>query len=890
MQCNTLDVVPLELGTKLGPYEVTAPIGAGGMGEVYRARDIKLNRDVALKVLPDAFVTDPERLARFQREAEVLASLNHPNIAHIYGLEDTGDTTALVLELVEGSTLAERIAGSAIPLDEALDIANQIADALEAAHAVGIIHRDLKPANIKITPDGVVKVLDFGLAKAFTAGESGSPESSLSPTLTKGTALGVILGTAAYMSPEQAKGKPVDTRTDVWAFGAVLYEMLAGERAFKGEDVSDTLVSVFRDDPDWAELPDGTPARITQAMRVCLNKNAKQRVRDIAAVRLAMSGAFETAVTPSSPGDTVAQRRSVLPWVAACVLAAAVVALAVWNVRPVETKPVVRFAHVLPEEQAFTNTSGRPLFAIAPDGRRLVYCGDGQLFVRKLDESAAQPIPGTDRAAYPFFSHDGQWIGFWVDERLMKVPVGGGAPVRLTDDIELPRGVDWGADDTIVIADSRGLARLPAGGGTSEVLDASDALRAPQMLAGGQVLLEVGAGQPQIAVQSLDTGERRVLFAGTRPFYVPTGHIVFQQDGSIWGVGFDADRLEVIGSRVALVDGIHVSSTNLPQFDLSHTGTLVYRRGATDSRRERVLGLASRNGVIEYLDVPPAEYLSPRVSPDGRRLAVQSLNAEGAGTLWVYELSGEHAIQQFTLEADNRRPVWTPDGERIAFTSDRGGTMSIYWRPSDGSRVAERLTTAEDGVSHFPSSWTPDGKTLLYMAHRDPNLQTEWSVWTLSVDDGATESLLEAADAVRQAPALSRDGRWLAYTAGERANSQDVYVEPFPPTGARRRISQRGGNWPVWSPAGDELFYRPVNTVRERVLNHVDIVTAPEFAFSNERTLPIEDFTIVGFHRDYDVTPDGEKLLMVFPADRGESNPRPAQSIQIVLNWFSTLR
>ena len=393
-----LPPMTLSAGTRLGPYEVIAPIGAGGMGEVYRARDTKLKRDVALKVLPEAFVADPERLARFQREAEVLASLNHPNIAQIYGLEDSGDTTALVLELVEGPTLADRIAEGAIPLDEALAIASQIVEAVEAAHALGIIHRDLKPANIKITPEGVVKVLDFGLAKAFAVGEGADSVLSQSPTLTKGTALGTIMGTAAYMSPEQAKGKPVDTRTDVWAFGVVFYEMLAGERAFKGEDVSDTLVSVFRDDPDWAVLSDEIPARVLQAIRVCLQKDAKHRVRDIAAVRLAMEGAFETdASTSTAAPAKLALWQRALP---ALLLALVMAGLVVWSVTrpPTSALHVSRFSIVLPQTQTRTNT-GRRGVAVSPAGTHVVYVANAQLYLRAINELDAKALSGTEGSA-----------------------------------------------------------------------------------------------------------------------------------------------------------------------------------------------------------------------------------------------------------------------------------------------------------------------------------------------------------------------------------------------------------------------------------------------------------------------------------------------------------
>ena len=544
----------LSAGTRLGPYEVLELLGAGGMGEVYRARDGKLNRDVALKVLPEAFVSEPERLARFQREAEVLASLNHPNIAHIYGIEDSGETTGIVLELVEGQTLAERIAAGAIPLDEALDLAKQISEALEAAHALGIIHRDLKPANIKVTPDGVVKVLDFGLAKALAPGEGPDSDTSLSPTLSQGTAMGTILGTAAYMSPEQAKGKPVDKRTDVWAFGVVLYEMLSGERAFKGEDVSDTLVSVFRDEPDWTKLPNGVPPRILKAMQVCLEKNAKGRVRDIAAVRLAMEGAFETeasGVTPT-PGRPLWQRA--IPLALAGFASLVVGGLAVWMLTPGRERPVGRFVVSTSPAGRFFGGSSTVELAISPDGNRIVYgagtTANRQLYVRPVDRLDGTLGLGGVLGFNPFFSPDGDWIGFWTpfDGTWKRVSILGGPPVTLWESRSVPRGASWGPDDTIVFAQGAagtGLFRGPAGGGATEVLttpnEAAGELNHwwPEFLPGGRAVLFTivkGADDQdrEIAVLDLESKESAVLIpGGTQPRYASTGHIVYGAEGRV---------------------------------------------------------------------------------------------------------------------------------------------------------------------------------------------------------------------------------------------------------------------------------------------------------------------------------------------------------------------
>ena len=683
---NIVDAMSFQPGHKLAHYEILEPIGKGGMGEVYRARDGKLGRDVAIKVLPDEFARDTERLRRFQREAKVLASLNHPNIAAIYGVEQSESTHYLVLELVPGETLAERIARGPIPVDEAIELAMKIAEALESAHEQGIVHRDLKPANIKITPDGIVKVLDFGLAKAFIE-DAADADSSMSPTLTRdATRAGVILGTAAYMSPEQAKGKKLDKRADVWAFGAVVYEMLTGKRAFAAEDVSDTLAYVLAKEADWDALPVDMSPTLRAFLTRCLEKDPKERVHDIADVRLAMQGAFETAAPPAIDSTPVTSR-PVLPWVAATiVLTAVVVALAVWSLQPPEPRPVARFVHDLPEDQRFSNRN-RVLLAIAPDGSRVAYTANNQLYLRNLDETTALPIPGTDEGPQnPFFSPDGEWIGYWASDQLKKIAVGGGVAVPLAD-VDRPRDAVWGEDDTIVFGLREGVMRVSANGGTPERLIAGDdtAIGWPSMLPDGETVLFVAGegGNPQIAVQPLGSEERKVLLEGERPRYVSTGHLVYGRDGALFAVPFDLDALELVGGPVPLVEGVERGFV-MHHYAISNTGTLVYVAARANLAEHRVLALAGREGETELLDLPPAEYLSPRLSPDGKRLAVQTFE-EGVGVLWIYDLTAESAIQQFTFEGDNQRPLWTPEGERITFASDRDGTESLYWKPADGS-------------------------------------------------------------------------------------------------------------------------------------------------------------------------------------------------------------
>ena len=889
-------------GSRLGPYEVTALIGSGGMGEVYRARDTKLDRNVALKVLPDLSADDPERLARFQREAKVLASLNHPNIAGIYGLEEADGVRALVLELVEGPTLADRIAQGPIPLDEALPIARQMAEALEAAHEAGVIHRDLKPANVKVKDDGTVKVLDFGLAKALAGDVGGDPLQS--PTMTAATTkMGVIMGTAAYMSPEQAKGKVVDRRADVWAFGAVLYEMLTGQRAFAGGNVSDTLATVLKSDPAWQALPAETPPAIKRLLHRCLEKDPRLRLREsgtaIVEIHEAQTTPFAPTVEVGAAPQPVGWRRAV-PWVTGIVLAL-ITGFAGWNLKPPEPRPVSRFAYDLPESHQFSN-SAWPALAVSADGSQFVYSTTKGLYLRSMGEVNARLIPGTEEnLAVPFFSPDGQSIGYVsiADGQLKRLAVSGGAPVTLTDALVV-FGASWGLDDTIVYGQPDGIWRVSANGGAPVRIVATEenqSAAGPQVLPGGAWVLftlAIGTGadrwdEAQIVVQSLESDERKVLIEGDADArYVPTGHLVYALGNVLYAIAFDADSLTVSGGPVPVVQGVRrapAGTTGLADFSFSNQGSLVYVSGAP-LPNDRTLALVDRNGVVEPLSVPPAQYLTPRLSPDGEKLVVQTAEDEGS-VLWIYDLSADTQIQQLTFEGDNHRPVWTPDSQRVTFSSDRDGTMSLYWMPVDGSEVPERLTTAEDGTSHWLGSWSPDGQTLLFNVQRD--LVTDWDIWTLSGNGRETQSLYDTPGTIYLGAELSPDGQWLAYGAGPTAPAVDIYVDPFPPTGSRRRISQDGGYWPLWSRDGHELFYRSVATGAGITLRSVDVVTEPDFAFSNEQTLPIDGFIVVSTYRDYDITPDDERLVMVFPADQTEGGKSSRPQINIVLNWHQEL-
>ncbi len=703
--------MPLTPGTTLGPYEVLSAIGAGGMGEVYKARDTKLDRDVALKILPDAFVNDPERLARFQREAKVLASLNHPNIAQIHGLEESGDSPALVLEYVPGPTLQDRIAKGPIPLDEALPIARQIAEALEAAHEQGIIHRDLKPANVKVKDDGTVKVLDFGLAKALGP-ELSDVEAANSPTMTMtaaATKMGVIMGTAAYMSPEQAAGKPVDRRSDIWAFGVVLWEMLTGRQLFDGETVSHVLAAVLTREIAWADLPAGVPPDLRRLLRRSLDRDAKRRLRDVGEARVSLDEAGVSSELVPAASDVVPAAQPAL-WqrpvsVAAIALGTAVVAsLTVWTLTrpvPAPAAPITRMSIVLPQTQVRTNT-GRRGVAMSPTGTHVVYAANNQLYLRALDELEAQPLTGTEgrSAAMPFFSPDGQWIGFYsfASTALMKVALSGGAAVTVAGVTEV-FGASWGADDTIVFGQGvGGILRIAGTGGTPDVLvsvEPPNRASQPQMLPGGEAVLYTlgtGRGTPdtrQIVVEHLATGERTVVVeGGSDARYLPTGHLVYALGGTLLAVPFDVDRLEVTGGPVPVVEGVsRATATGAANADMSRTGALVYLPGE-GAGEIRTLVWVGRDGTEEAVAAPPREYVYPRLSPDGTRV---TLDDQGDGDdVWVWDLARETLTRLTFAAKRDTYGVWTPDGQRVVFASARDGIEDLYWRAADGTRPRRR--------------------------------------------------------------------------------------------------------------------------------------------------------------------------------------------------------
>ena len=889
------------------------------MGQVWQATDTQLHRQVALKILPDAFADDVERLARFQREAQVLASLNHPNIAAIYGIEQGDDTRALVLELVEGPTLADRIRQGPIPIEEALPIATQIAEALEAAHGQGVIHRDLKPANIKVREDGTVKVLDFGLAKAFQS-EPSSASASLSPTISltaAATQMGMVIGTAAYMAPEQAKGKPVDKRADIWAFGAVLYEMLTGRKPFRGDDVSDTLALVLKFEPDWDAMPDEVPARIRQLTQTCLQKDPKQRFHDVADVRLAMTGAFETTTESGPPpsdtgGAASGARPSYLVTAVVAVAVALVTGLAVWGTTrsPSPTEPpVTRFAITAPPGTTVTSNVSVPL-AISPTGTHVVYAagpgaisvGNSRLYLRQTAQLESVPLRGTEGAASPFFSPDGEWVGFYdaSDGTLKRVSVLGGPTVTICRIDGLLRGASWGQDDTIVFAtnEGNGLLRVPSGGGEPVVLTTVDPEQAryhafPEVLPNGTGVLfaavAVGnqARESRVAVASLATGEVTYLLPGVNPRYAATGHIVYGVEGTLRAVGFDAERLELSGgSPVALVDGVAMrfERGGGAQFALADNGTLVYVSGeARGGSGERSLVWVDRDGREEPLpNTPPASYVRPRLSPDGARLAVDVQPSGGNADIWVHDLTRGTRGTLTTNAARDNGPLWTPDGTRVVFYSTRDNDSYLYAKSADGTGDAERLMAASDGrTSMIPAGWSDDGQTLVFWEIEGG--ASPGNIGRVSLGDAESAELIIATEFRESAPSMAPGGDWIAYFSNE-SGTDEVYVQRFPELGNKVTISTAGGREPVWSRDGTELFYRGPEGMMV-----VPVETAPTFRAGDPEVLFDRQYFFYLISRTYDVHPNGQRFLMVKAGDPSDDAAASAAEIVVVENWFQEL-
>jgi serine/threonine-protein kinase len=878
------------------------------MGEVYRARDTKLNRDVALKILPDAFAIDGDRVARFRREAQVLASLNHPNIAAIYGFEDSGTTHALVLELVEGPTLADRIAKGPIALDEALSIAKQIAEALETAHEQGIIHRDLKPANIKVRDDGTVKVLDFGLAKAMEPASAISPGLTHSPTITSPalmTGVGMLLGTAAYMSPEQAKGRPADKRSDIWAFGCVLFEMVTGKRAFEGEDVSDTLAAVLRAEPDWTALAPDVPVPIQTLVQRCLEKDRRTRIADISIARFLMNEpALAVArVAPVPAPGSVRQPlwRRLIPIGVVGIAAAVLTAIAMLVADRTTPSPVMRSVFMLPDGPQFTGMNRR-IIAISPDGGQMAYVAGSRLFVRSMNDFEPRAIPGTEGRGLtsPVFSPDGKEVAFYsgADQTLKRIAVAGGVASTICPVEATPVGVSWTGDSIVFGQAARGILRVSSKGGKPELLvdssNAVEALLGPQLLPGDRAALftVVPGGNPddaQLAVQSLPSGQRKTLTEGTDARYVTTGHLVYWLRGTLYAVPFDVGRLEIAGTPVPVVQGVNRDEGSpSPNFSVSDTGSLIYIPGPIGSSSGRSLLVVDRAGHDEALKVTAAAYAAPRFSPDGKHLAVGTDDGKEAN-IWVYDLSGTTSIRQLTFGGKNRYPVWSANGERIAFQSDREGDLGIFWQRADGADTAERLTKPGKGIAHIPESWSQSSERLSF-SETGGGLA---SLWTVSVRDRKPERFGET---IRSRASFdsefSPNGRWLAYTLRDGGRAT-VHIRSFPPSGGSHYQLRDDAHHPMWSRDGKELFYMSTtNNGGNGGLFAVSFTQQPSPAFGipaavatrqTFRALPVAP-------RNHDIAPDGKHFITVADAAPNGSAAPTAPQIRVVINWFEELK
>jgi serine/threonine-protein kinase len=885
------------IGTKLEHYLITGHLGSGGMGDVYQATDSKLGRSVAIKLLPEAFTNDADRTARFEREARVLAALNHPNIAAIYGVEESGGRKFLVMELVPGETLAEKIKrDGAIPVEEALTIAKQIAEALEAAHEQGIVHRDLKPANVELTPEGRIKVLDFGLAKAFGS-DSASEDPGNSPTLSHAATMkGVILGTAAYMSPEQARGKLVDKRTDTWAFGAVLYELLTGKQAFNGEDVTEILAAVVMKEPSFDTLPGNTPASIRVLLQRCLRKDKRQRISDATDVRIEIEDAIAAPKDLGAMQATPALRRkfnSLLGVAAVLVIVAAVLAFGWWrSTRPVE-RPLVRLDVDLGPDVSLGSVAGTDEI-ISPDGTRIVYVSQNRLFTRRLDQPTGTELAGTQGAYAPFFSFDGQWVAFFTATKLQKIPLDGGSAIILCD-ASLGRGGSWGEDGNIIAAlqATAGLSRIPSAGGpptpVTDLQNGELTHRWPQILPRGKAVLFTahtatnGFDRANIEVMSLADHSRKTLVrGGTYGRYLPSGHLVYMNRGTLFAVPFDADRLEVRGTPAPVLDQIGFNAqVGSAQLDFSQTGTLIYRSGGAGGGLLTVAWLDDA-GKVQPLLAKAGAYVNPSMSPDGQQLAVDVV--EGSGTdVWVYDWQRDTMTRlTFTGRADGA--VWSPDGRYIAFLAVGEGLSVIR---SDGSGKPQLLTQSKQRQG--PWSFTPDGKRL---AFNEASSGSGFDLWTLPLESdnagiraGKPEVFLQT-PANEQNPSFSPDGRWMVYYSDESGTAQ-VYVRAFPDKGGKWQISNSGGAWPMWSRNGRELFFETLD-------NHIMVapyaVKGDSFVADKPRMWSGKQLGTAGGRKNVDLAPDGKRIVALMPANEDKSSQEAKNHVTFLMNFFDELR
>jgi serine/threonine protein kinase/Tol biopolymer transport system component len=876
----------LELNATLSHYRIASKIGAGGMGEVYRATDTRLKRDVAIKVLPESFALDEERITRFEREAQVLASLNHPNIAAIYGLEEADGIRALVMELVEGPTLADRIAASPIPLDEALLIAKQIVDALEVAHDRGIIHRDLKPANVKVTPDDKVKVLDFGLAK-IASQENKSSDLSHSPTVIQGTQAGVILGTAAYMSPEQAKGKFVDKRADIWAFGCVLFEMLSGKQVFSGETLTDTLAAVVRAEPNWDDLPANTPNSIRHLLSRCLAKDPKQRLRDIGDARFEMepsTAGYEARVS-NAPGGT----RWRAPLAIGLLLIATFAGGALVNrwLSPHDSlspTSVARLIHTIPKEH-LPSGHARNRLAISPDGKKLVYVANNRLYLRSLNALDAVELQGTEDAQGPFFSPDGEWVGF-LSGQLKKVPVNGGQAVAICAINVLDAlGASWGSDNTILFGGIyKGIFRVSANGGDPAVVvkpSASLSYANPQFLPDGQSFLyQRGApgDQDELVIRSLDKNDDTVLLTGGYDYqFLGSGYLVYAMGArgqDLSAVAFDVASRKIVGNPVTVVRGVKESSSgSSSNFAVSASGTLIYLPTNQGQSQGTRLAVVDRSGKASVLATEARDFSDPRVSPDARSVAVHLQGDQN--DVWVTDVARGTLTRLSYAGGEDETPAWSPDGRTVAWAAARADLLrAVYRRPIDGSG-SEELVCRLENHCHV-RDWSPDGHTLILEIQG-----MGFDIWRLNLQGNASPTVFLQTPFNERNSRLSPNGRWLAYVSDE-SGRDEVYVQAFPNGGSKLQVSSSGADQPVWSRDGRFIFFRGGGMIQETAFQEgaVPVVRAAKALFPDRFETPQ-----AGAHTGYDVFPDGRFLMI-----QSQAQPGVLEEIIVVMNWIEELK
>jgi len=878
----------IEAGQQLLHYRLIEQIGEGGMGVVWKARDTTLDRDVAIKTLPPVVAGDAERLARFAREARLLATLNHTNIAGVYGLHEIDGLHFIAMEMVPGEDLAERLARGPLTVEEAHTVFQQIAEALEAAHAAGVVHRDLKPANIKITPEGRVKVLDFGLAKAFaTDDDKPVTDLSSSPTLTHGaTKVGVILGTAPYMSPEQARGKNADKRADIWAFGCVLFEALSGKKAFDGESVADVLANVIHKDVPWEALPTETPWRVRDVLRRCLVKDARQRFHDVADARIELL-ADERPLIRETP-TTAPSKGRLLALGALLGLSVTAASFVLWKETP-SVVDVQAFV-ITPPETESPLTLQSPV--ISPDGRRIVYIGvredDRQLYLRELGELGSRLLAGTEGAYSPFFSPDGLWVGFLAGDKIMKVSVLGGAPINIHDGVYVRGpGGSWAPDDTIWYSGNwqSGFFAVSADGGEPVPVTSPDRERGeighwwPDFLPDGKSALFTvftDEGSLRVAALDLDTRTWKHLFPGMQARYVPSGHLIYFASGIYQVVAFDPSRMEARGSAVPVLAstmGISPTGSDDSSFDVSDTGIAVSIPGSTYYPRS-VLTWLALDGGVETVPFDSAAIGTFQLDPSGTRVALDRLDG-GFRNIWIYDLE-RGTEEKITRESNNFRPLWTPDGRQIVFTTARRGVYDILVKPPDALGTEEPLV-ARDDVDESSIALSRDGRWLAIVEFA---IGTGEDISLVDLHDGAAPAPAAKTPFVENSPHFSRDSAWLAYDSNA-SGRLEIYVQRVADGAGRIKVSSDGGVAPRWSPTNDELYYVAGDTIMAlgyRVIDGAFRAETPRALLE----LPAGHLT----NERFEVSPDGKRFLIA--VETGE-DPSPTE-LHVKTNWFEELR